>query len=184
MFFRTDVINMDVGSFTSTTPQWGTGNSTPHAPGSHSPNANGASVAVGWKNDTWSGDNGTAPMGFDVVDVVGGLSYSNDLGPVGYTLSAQRRPISSSLLAFGGQRDINTGTTWGGVRATGAAVGMSYDKGEANGVWASLGADTITGKNVADNWRGRLVTGYYYKLLNQDHQRLHLGSNKERTSVL
>ena len=43
-------------------------------------------------------------MGFDVVDVVGGVSYSNDLGPIGYTINAHRRPISSSLLAFAGQR--------------------------------------------------------------------------------
>lgn len=49
-------------------------------------------------------DIGTTPMGFDVVDVVGSLSYSNDLGPIGYTLNAHRRPISSSVLAFAGQR--------------------------------------------------------------------------------
>ncbi|XPE60074.1 cellulose synthase subunit BcsC-related outer membrane protein [Shigella flexneri] len=29
--------------------------------------------------------------------------------------------------------------TWGGVRANGGGVRLSYDKGEANGVWASLG---------------------------------------------
>jgi hypothetical protein len=39
-------------------------------------------------------------MGFNVVDVVGGLSYSNDLGPIGYTLNMHRRPVSSSLLAL------------------------------------------------------------------------------------
>lgn len=50
-------------------------------------------------------------MGFDVVDVVGGISYSSDLGPIGYTVNAHRRPISSSLLAFAGQKDTNTGTT-------------------------------------------------------------------------
>ena len=177
MFFRTDMVNMDVGSFSSTTPQWGTSNATPHAAGRHPHSAHGASLAVGWKNDTWSGDIGTTPLGFDVVDVVGGLSYSSDIGPLGYTLSAQRRPISSSLLAFGGQRDINTGTTWGGVRATGAAVGVSYDKGEAHGVWASLGGDNITGKNVADNWRVRWMTGYYYKLINEDNERLTIGAN-------
>jgi hypothetical protein len=43
-------------------------------------------------------------MGFNVVDVVGGLSYSNDLGPFGYTVNIHRRPVSSSLLAFGGSR--------------------------------------------------------------------------------
>lgn len=40
--------------------------------GSKNQTDSGASVAVGWKNDTWSGDIGTTPMGFNVVDVVGG----------------------------------------------------------------------------------------------------------------
>ncbi|MGU7801564.1 cellulose synthase subunit BcsC-related outer membrane protein, partial [Escherichia coli] len=116
----------------------------------------------GWQNQTWAWDIGTTPMGFDVVDVVGSLSYSNDLGPIGYTLNAHRRPISSSVLAFAGQKDPNTDTTWGGVRATGGGVSMSYDKGEANGIWSSLSADSLTGKNVEDNWRVRWMTGYYY----------------------
>ncbi|SQI29312.1 Cellulose synthase operon protein C precursor [Serratia plymuthica] len=52
-------------------------------------------------------------MGFEVVDWVGGLAYSNDWNHIGWTLAASRRPISSSLLAFGGTKDPNTGTTWG-----------------------------------------------------------------------
>ena len=103
-------------------------------------------------------------MGFNVVDVVGGLSYSGDAGPVGYTVNVHRRPISSSLLSFGGQKDNpndgHTGTTWGGVRAAGGGISLSYDKGEANGIWSSLGADQLTGKNVEDNWRVRWMTGY------------------------
>ena len=90
-------------------------------------------------------DIGTTPMGFDVVDVVGGISYSSDLGPIGYTVNAHRRPISSSLLAFGGQK-TPTPAPRGGVRATGGGVSISYDKGEANGVWSSLNAETLTGK--------------------------------------
>lgn len=178
MFFRTDLVNMDVGSFATTDgtydPNWGTCSATP-CRGNTSQKSSGASVAVGWQNDTWATDIGTTPMGFDVVDVVGGLSYSNDLGPIGYTVNAHRRPISSSLLAFGGQKDTNTGTTWGGVRATGGGVSLSYDQGEANGVWSSLNADTLTGKNVADNWRVRWMTGYYYKLINKNNERLTVG---------
>nr|BAM44857.1 cellulose synthase subunit C [Enterobacter sp. CJF-002] len=180
MFFRTDVVNMNVGSFDTTDdvydPNWGTCSATP-CRGNTSQKANGASLAVGWQNGTWSGDIGTTPMGFDVVDVVGGLSYSSDLGPLGYTVNVHRRPISSSLLAFGGQKDPNTGVTWGGVRATGGGVSLSYDKGEANGVWSSLNADSLTGKNVADNWRIRWMTGYYYKLINKDNERLTVGLN-------
>lgn len=171
MFFRSDLVNMNAGSFDTDNgtydPTWGTCAETP-CHGSTNQSANGASVAVGWQNKTWAWDIGTTPMGFDVVDVVGSLSYSNDLGPIGYTLNAHRRPISSSVLAFAGQKDPNTDTTWGGVS-------MSYDKGEANGIWSSLSADSLTGKNVEDNWRVRWMTGYYYKLINQNNERLTVG---------
>lgn len=40
----------------------------------------------------------------------GGLSYSSDVGPVGYTVNVHRRPISSSLLSFGGQKDSSSHT--------------------------------------------------------------------------
>lgn len=182
MFFRTDLVNMNAGSFStngdgSYSPSWGTCGEIACTSGSLHQSDGGASVAVGWKNDTWSGDIGTTPMGFNVVDVVGGLSYSDDLGPLGYTLNLHRRPISSSLLAFGGQKDSasHTGKTWGGVRADGGGVSLSYDKGEANGVWSSLGADQLTGKNVADNWRVRWMTGYYYKVINEDNRRVTVG---------
>jgi len=178
MFFRSDLVNMDAGSFATTNgtydPKWGTCAETPCS-GNTNQSANGASVAVGWQNKTWAWDIGTTPMGFDVVDVVGGLSYSSDLGPIGYTLNAHRRPISSSMLAFAGQKDTNTGTTWGGVRSTGGGVSISYDKGEANGVWSSLNVDSLTGKNVEDNWRVRWMTGYYYKLINENNERLTVG---------
>ncbi|MFJ5982804.1 cellulose synthase complex outer membrane protein BcsC [Enterobacter cancerogenus] len=178
MFFRSDLVNMDAGSFATTNgtydPKWGTCAETPCS-GNTNQSANGASVAVGWQNKTWAWDIGTTPMGFDVVDVVGGLSYSSDLGPIGYTLNAHRRPISSSMLAFAGQKDTNTGTTWGGVRSTGGGVSISYDKGEANGVWSSLNVDSLTGKNVEDNWRVRWMTGYYYKLINKNNERLTVG---------
>ncbi|MBS3048441.1 cellulose synthase complex outer membrane protein BcsC [Enterobacter mori] len=178
MFFRSDLVNMDAGSFATNNgtydPKWGTCAETPCS-GNTNQSANGASVAVGWQNKTWAWDLGTTPMGFDVVDVVGGVSYSSDLGPIGYTLNAHRRPISSSVLAFAGQKDTNTNTTWGGVRSTGGGVSISYDKGEANGVWSSLNMDSLTGKNVEDNWRIRWMTGYYYKLINENNERLTVG---------
>ncbi|ELY4673849.1 cellulose biosynthesis protein BcsC [Cronobacter turicensis] len=180
LFLRTDAVNMNPGSFSgnSYSETWGTCAETPCS-GNAKQRASGVSVAAGWRNDTWDMDIGTTPIGFDVVDVVGGLSYSSDLGPIGYTLNAHRRPISSSMLAFGGQRDApsNTGTTWGGVRATGGGASLSYDRGEAHGVWASLNADQLTGKNVADNWRVRWMSGYYYKLINENNQRLTIGLN-------
>ncbi|QRG79319.1 cellulose synthase complex outer membrane protein BcsC [Citrobacter sp. R56] len=183
MFFRTDMVNVNVGSFSDDAngqydDNWGTCTLS-DCSGSRSQSDRGASVAVGWANDTWSWDIGTTPMGFQVVDVVGGVSYSNDIGPLGYTLNAHRRPISSSLLAFGGQKDApsNTNKTWGGVRADGGGVSLSYDKGEANGVWASLTGDQLTGQHVEDNWRVRWMTGYYYKIINENNRRVTIGLN-------
>lgn len=63
------------------------------------------------------------------------------------------------------------------MRANGGGVSLSYDKGEANGVWSSLGVDQLTGKNVADNWRVRWMTGYYYKAINEDNRRVTVGLN-------
>ncbi|HHN6919094.1 TPA: cellulose synthase complex outer membrane protein BcsC [Escherichia coli] len=183
MFFRSDFVNMNVGSFSTNADgkwddNWGTC-TLQDCSGNRSQSDSGASVAVGWRNDVWSWDIGTTPMGFNVVDVVGGISYSDDIGPLGYTVNAHRRPISSSLLAFGGQKDspINTGKKWGGVRADGVGLSLSYDKGEANGVWASLSGDQLTGKNVEDNWRVRWMTGYYYKVINQNNRRVTIGLN-------
>ena len=183
MFFRSDFVNMNVGSFSTNADgkwddNWGTC-TLQDCSGNRSQSDSGASVAVGWRNDVWSWDIGTTPMGFNVVDVVGGISYNDDIGPLGYTVNAHRRPISSSLLAFGGQKDSpsNTGKKWGGVRADGVGLSLSYDKGEANGVWASLSGDQLTGKNVEDNWRVRWMTGYYYKVINQNNRRVTIGLN-------
>ena len=63
------------------------------------------------------------------------------------------------MLAFAGQK-IPIPTPPGA--ATGGGVSMSYDKGEANGIWSSLSGHSLTGKNVEDNWRVRWMTGYYF----------------------
>ncbi|MEI8544107.1 cellulose synthase subunit BcsC-related outer membrane protein, partial [Escherichia coli] len=133
--------------------------------------------AVGWRYEVWSCDIATTPMGVNVVDVVRRISYSEEIGPLGYTVNPHRRPISSSLLAFGGQKDSpsNTGKNWGGVRADGGGLSLSYDKGVGNGVWASLSGDQLTGINVEDYWRVRWMTRSYYKIINQNNLRLTIG---------
>lgn len=178
-FFRTDTVQMDAGTFDKNTRyKAGTCFQTllPCQTKLHQ-RATGTSVAVGWQNDSWATDIGTTPMGFEVVDVVGGLAYSNSWNHIGWTATASRRPISSSLLAFAGAKDPNTNITWGGVRANGVSLGASYDRGEANGVWSDLSYHYLTGQNVADNQRLRFMTGYYYKLINEDNRRFTVGLN-------
>ncbi|MFA3780717.1 cellulose synthase complex outer membrane protein BcsC [Yersinia sp. 1652 StPb PI] len=178
-FLRTDTVQMDAGTFDKNTRyKAGTCYQTekPCQTNLHQ-QATGTSVAVGWQNDSWETDLGTTPMGFDVVDVVGGLAYSNSWNHIGWTATASRRPISSSMLAFAGAKDPNTNVTWGGVRANGVSLGASYDRGEAHGVWSDLSYHYLTGQNVADNQRLRFMTGYYYKLINEDNRRVTVGLN-------
>lgn len=140
---------------------------------------NGTSIGIGYNSDKWSADIGTTPLGFEVTNWVGGFTWNTSVKDVGVSLTASRRPISSSLLAYAGARDPNTASnkTWGGVVATGGAVGLSYDRGGAHGIWADISAHQITGENVKDNSRERLMVGYYYKLLNEDNRRATIGLN-------
>ncbi len=115
-FLRTDTVQLDAGRFSTDGSgkyyeTFGTCN-TQGCRGDEHQKTTGTSVAAGWKNDRWAADIGTTPMGFEVVDWTGGLAYSGDWNHIGWTLAASRRPISSSLLAFGGAKDPNTGTTW------------------------------------------------------------------------
>lgn len=177
-FLRADWVRMDAGTFDHQNGNFeeSFGTCTDQVCRRYrSQNANGLSLAAGWENEQWKGDLGTTPLGFPVVDWVGGLAYSGDWDTLGWTTTVSRRPISSSLLSFAGAKDPGTNTTWGGVRATGASLGLSYDQGEANGVWADISAHQLTGKNVADNTRERLMGGYYYKVINEDNRRATVG---------
>ncbi|EKN4115835.1 cellulose synthase complex outer membrane protein BcsC [Yersinia enterocolitica] len=179
-FFRSDIIEMNASTFANTKGVYKEKFGTCYKAGCEGDirqRASGTSIAMGWQNDHWATDIGTTPMGFEVVDVVGGLAYSNSWNHIGWTATASRRPLSSSLLAFAGTRDPNTNVTWGGVRANGVSLGASYDRGEANGVWSDLSYHYLTGQNVVDNQRLRFMTGYYYKLINEDNRRFTIGLN-------
>lgn len=139
--------------------------------------ANGTSVAVGWQGERVSFDLGTTPLGFPVTNWAGGISYSGKTGPTGWRLTASRRPMSNSLLSFAGARDPATGVKWGGVMATGVALGLSWDQGEANGVWADISHHRLTGRNVETNHRTRLMGGYYRRLINKPDESLSAGVN-------
>ncbi|WP_447867851.1 cellulose synthase subunit BcsC-related outer membrane protein [Rahnella bonaserana] len=177
-FLRADWVRMDAGTFDNENGNYEASFGTcsdQNCRSYRSQTANGLSLGAGWENDKWKGELGTTPLGFPVVNWVGGLAYSGDWGQTGWTTTVSRRPVSSSLLSFAGAKDPGTGTTWGGVIATGGSLGLSYDQGLANGVWADLSAHQLTGKNVEDNTRERLMGGYYYKVINEDNRRATVG---------
>jgi tetratricopeptide (TPR) repeat protein len=176
---RADFVDMTAGTFDTDsdggyTPLWATC-PTAVCHGQTHQDAMGVSLATGWFNRTWQADIGSTPIGMKVVTVAGGGSYRGRMGPLGFILNVHHRPLTNSLLSFGGQRDPNTGKIWGGVRATGVTWNLSYDTGGRNGVWASPSIDLLTGQNVENNWRARWMAGYYYKIINQPNRRVTIG---------
>lgn len=139
--------------------------------------ASGTGFAVGWQGDRLSFDLGRTPQGFPITNWAGGITYRGDLEQLGWSLTASRRPMSNSLLSFAGARDPRTGIVWGGVMATGASLGLSWDQGGADGVWADLSHHRLTGRNVADNHRTRIMAGYYRRLVNRPDESLTVGVN-------
>lgn len=61
--------------------------------------------------------------------------------------------------------------------ATGGALSLSWDQGQENGVWADISHHRLTGKNVDDNHRTRIMGGYYRRLINKNHEVLSAGVN-------
>ncbi|MFT9257023.1 MAG: cellulose synthase complex outer membrane protein BcsC [Acetobacter sp.] len=176
---RADFVAMTAGTFGTDTrgryaPLWATCAAVGCQGQTHQ-NAMGVSLALGWFNRTWQGDIGTTPIGMKVVTIAGGGSYRGRMGPLGFILNVHHRPLTNSLLSFGGQRDPNTGRVWGGVRASGVTWNLSYDTGGRHGVWASPSVDLLTGLNVETNWRARWMAGYYYKIINAPNCRVTVG---------
>lgn len=136
-----------------------------------SPEQDGVDIGIGWQNENWRVDIGTTPLGFLIEDIVWGVNYSDDFGDFGYSLELEKRPVTSSVLAYAGLEDVNTGKIWGGVRSTGLTANVSHDLGGNWGFWSSADFTLYKGQNVKDNQRYRLMGGTYYRVIsNQDRE--------------
>ncbi|WP_323953137.1 cellulose synthase complex outer membrane protein BcsC [Aeromonas caviae] len=176
VFGRLELVDMDAGDLPDSPyrAQFGTCAARDCRGDAHQ-QSRGTTLAAGWQRGTWAFDLGTTPLGFEVVDWVGGATLTGDWHTLGWGMTLSRRPVSSSLLSYGGTVDPGTGISWGGVRANGIRLDLSRDLGGAVGFWGSAQQHLLTGKNVPDNWRTRLMGGGYYKFVNETHRRASVG---------
>jgi tetratricopeptide (TPR) repeat protein len=179
-FVRADVARVNAGALDLADPEASTFGSAllcqpPCNSGSLPQLEKGVAFGAGLERDGLRVDVGTSPVGFAVVNVVGGILYKGDLGPMSYSVDASRRPVTSSLLSHSGTTDPNTGRTWGGVVATGVRLGLSRDSGGEYGAWSSLGLHRLGGRNVQDNDRAQLMAGGYRRFINEDDRQFTVG---------
>lgn len=160
-FLHVDRVHLDAGALPGNTNDalsYGQVAAWPSAryptTGAHS-KADGFNVGFGYQADRWQWDIGTTGAGMPVTNVVGGIAHTGDWRNVGYRVEMSRRPLTGSLLAYGGAHDPITGQTWGGVVATGVSARASTN---VEGFGASLSGNyaALTGKNVRSNTRWQL----------------------------
>lgn len=137
----------------------------------------GAGLAVGWRtlDDNVSIDVGHTASGYAVGNWLGGVTVGGDLGVLGWSATASRRPMTNSLLSQAGAVDPRSGIRWGGVTANGATFSLGYDRGGRNGMWSNWSWHRLLGENVADNDRARAMAGWYHKLIVRTDMRLDAG---------
>lgn len=134
----------------------------------------GTAVGLGYEDDHWRVDLGSTPLGFLVTNWVGGFRYSDADARHYSSLELFRRPVTSSLLSYAGQRDPATGAVWGGVVRTGGSFRFSFSE---DGITRALSgrAALLQGRHVADNNELRLVASQSHDLIHRRDMELTAG---------
>ncbi|MGH9628565.1 MAG: cellulose synthase subunit BcsC-related outer membrane protein [Bryobacteraceae bacterium] len=117
---------------------------------------------------------GSTPQGFLVKNLVGSARFRPGGGPI--TLLLNRDSIKDTMLSYAGTRDPVSNQIWGGVVANTVSVQGNWGK-EAAGFYASLGYQTITGRQVANNKRMDGNMGTYLMVMTRPEGSLTLGLN-------
>jgi len=183
-FLHLDAVRLDAGTLDTSDPNAYALNtfgmypalSTPSAnpPGALHQSTTGVGVGVGYRSDAWRVDIGTSPLGFPVHYLVGGARYQFDAGPASFSVSASRRPETSTVLSYAGLRDPWTNAVWGGVRRDGVDLHASVDIGRVS-LFANVGAGVLSGNNVARNAEVTLRTGFTTAVYQRADMRISTG---------
>jgi len=137
----------------------------------------GMGVGFGYQGRAFAADIGSTPFGFEITNLVGGLSWAPKLGRNGrFILAGERRAVTDSLLSYAGVEDPATGDRWGGVTRTGGRLGLTFDNGPL-GLYGDLGFYHYDGHNVADNQSVEASLGGYLRPIREDGRELKTGVN-------
>jgi hypothetical protein len=151
-------------------------------------NAFGVGLLGTYTYGDFSGQFGTTPLGFPVVNFIGDVAYApkflNDTMTVRF--EGFRQPVTDSVLSYAGTHAslatanafvngaFGNNTTWGGVVKTGPRVTAFYDD-QTYGAYGGVGYSWLTGTHVADNGELDALLGAYFRPLKTDYWTLRVG---------
>lgn len=120
----------------------------------------GIALGLAYSRPNFSADIGSTPIGFNQTNIVGGIEIAPEIADgVRVRLTAERRAMMDSLLAWGGLRDPASGREWGGVVRTGGRVQLEFASGETN-FYVAGGYFRFDGEGVAENSRIEAGAGF------------------------
>ncbi|MEY4749009.1 MAG: hypothetical protein RIQ60_1223 [Pseudomonadota bacterium] len=138
--------------------------------------AAGVGLRLGLAGRRWSADLGSTPLGFRVVNAVGGLQFGGEFTPqLGYGLELQRRAVTDSVLSYAGVRDPRTGTVWGGVTSTGLGGSLAWKDGDLQ-LSGFGGLQVLDGRGVRSNQRLDLGMAATWRISDEPQQRIEAGT--------
>lgn len=139
--------------------------------------AQGVGLAVGYQRDWLTADVGTTPLGFRVQNLVGGIEIAPQISAgVRLRLTAERRAMTDSVLAWAGAFDPITGRTWGGAVRTGGRAQLEYTDGPFS-AYLGAGYYRIDAREVPRNSRIEAGAGVSYAVWRNPEDELVVGAD-------
>jgi len=120
---------------------------------------------------------GSTPLGFERVNVIGGVVVDEKLTPsTTLSVGVERKAVDDSVTAYAGSRDPVTGKVWGAVTRNQASASLGYDK-DGVGLYVQADGRVYEGVNVKSNSSAELNAGAYVSPFKSDKSTLTLGLN-------
>ncbi len=120
-------------------------------------------------------DFGTSPLGFKVIQTLGGIELApNITDNIRLRMTAQRRSVTESFLSYSGATDPYSGKTWGGVVRSEGKVAVESSIGPWN-LYVGGNAGQLTGRHVKSNEAYDVGAGATYPVFTGDQEELRLG---------
>jgi tetratricopeptide (TPR) repeat protein len=139
--------------------------------------ATGAAFGVSAGYGNVAADVGSTPVGFAKVDIQGGVSWSPRLSSsTQVRIYGERRPVTDSVVAYGGVHDPVTDAFWGKVMRNGGGASVSFDR-NGNGIYADGAYRSYRGRSVLNNSAIEANVGGYLTVYHTDSQSVKAGAN-------
>lgn len=137
--------------------------------------AAGVGLSVAYDYEWISLDGGVTPLGFELINPVGGVELKPRLNDeITMSFKLEQRAVTDSVLSYAGVEDAVSGFNFGAVYRRGGALSLSFDVG-AYGAYADAGYYLLDGDDVEDNEMAQANAGAFVRVINESDRELKIG---------